>query len=103
MPLTIKATTTDLPIGSLLGSIEALLSADAIRDPGQHLHGSKRGSERNLIINVVHPHPELLQEILESLEAEITDLSAYGASGLLFVRLNKAENTPVVPADLSRK
>ena len=102
MPLTIATVTANLAVGSLEGNTDALLSKEAIQQPGEHLFGAKPGPDRDLLMGIVHPLPPLLQEAMEALGAE-DDRTMWGLVGYLAVRLRKIDNTALVPADFSRK
>ena len=103
MPTNLATVTARLAYSQLPGNHGKVLSEDAIRDAAEYLYGAKAGPDRDRLMPIMHPSTDLLKEIQDTLEEDESDLTAYGLVAAIAVRLAKAEDVPLVPADFSRK
>lgn len=85
---------------SLVGHDDKLLSADAIREPGEYLFGAKDGPERELLTKIFVPTAELSSAIQDIITEHKPLPSGYAVPGLAAILLHKG-SMALEDADLS--
>lgn len=94
-----KTTLSNFSKFSLIGMDAELLSADAIQEPADHLHGAKAGPDRDFLTRIFVPEADLVAAIKAIIEEHKPQPEGYAVPGLAAI-LSKKESLILEEVDL---